>query len=84
MDLGIRDLTKYNTISRRSYIMEKLYTKVDLSNRWGVSRQVVNNWSKRNEDFPAPLQFVSNGSIPLYTESSIKLYEEKRGINPND
>lgn len=64
--------------------MEKLFTKVDLGIRWGVSRQVVNNWSNRKEDFPAPYQYVSKGTIPLYTESSIKLYEEKRGINVND
>lgn len=64
--------------------MEKLFTKVDLGIRWGVSRQVVNNWSKRNEDFPAPVQSVSNGAIPIYLESDIKLYEEKRGIKPND
>lgn len=60
--------------------MEKLFTKVDLGIRWGVSRQVVNNWSTRREDFPAPSQYVSNGAIPLYSESLIKLYEEKRGI----
>lgn len=64
--------------------MEKLFTKVDLGIRWGVTRQVVNNWSKRREDFPQPLQYVSNGAIPLYSESSIKLYEEKRGIKTND
>jgi len=64
--------------------MEKLYTKVDLGIRWGVSRQVVNNWSNRREDFPAPVQYVSNGAIPLYLESDIKLYEEKRGIKVDD
>jgi hypothetical protein len=64
--------------------MEKLFTKVDLGIRWGVSRQVVNNWSTRREDFPAPAQYVSGGAIPLYLESSIKLYEEKRGILINE
>lgn len=60
--------------------MEKLYTKVDIGLRWGVTRQVVNNWSKRREDFPQPVQYVSNGAIPLYLESDVKRYEEKRGL----
>jgi hypothetical protein len=64
--------------------MERLFTKVDLGMRWGVSRQVVNNWSKRHEDFPAPVQYVSNGAIPLYKESDIRKYEEKRGLKVND
>lgn len=64
--------------------MEKLYTKVDIGLRWGVTRQVVNNWSKRREDFPKPIQHVSNGAIPLYLESDIKNYEEKRGIKVHD
>lgn len=64
--------------------MEKLFTKVDLADRWGVSRQVVNNWSNRREDFPAPLQYVSNNTIALYTYTSIKLYEEKRGLITSD
>lgn len=64
--------------------MEKLYTKVDLGIRWGVSRQVVNNWSNRRNDFPEPIQFVSNGVIPIYTESSILAYEKMRGIVIDD
>lgn len=84
MDLGREIFCKYTITEEELNIMETLYSKVDLGTRWGVSRQLVNNWSKRREDFPAPAQFVSNGAIPLYSESSIKLYEEKRGIKAND
>jgi hypothetical protein len=60
--------------------MERVLTQRDLSDRWEVSRQVVNNWSKRHEDFPKPDQFVSSGTIALYLESDVKKYEKKRGI----
>lgn len=62
---------------------EKVFTKVDLAARWGVSRQVVNNWSARRSDFPDPIQFVSNGSIPIYAESDILKYEKLRGVSEN-
>lgn len=74
--------------------MEKIYTKADLAARWGVSRQVVNNWSKSKAErgyagrnpvqFPEPFQSVSNGAIPLYLESDIKKYENERNLIPND
>jgi hypothetical protein len=60
--------------------MEKVLTQRDISDRWGVSKQVISNWKKRHEDFPKPDQFVSGGTIALYLESDIKNYEEKRGI----
>lgn len=58
--------------------MDTLYTMRDLADRWGVSRQLVNNWRERHIDFPAPLQYVSGGSIPIFTETSIKKYESER------
>lgn len=60
--------------------MEKVLTSTDIATRWGKTRQVINNWIRRRDDFPKPCQYVSNGSIPLFKESDIKNYEEKRGI----
>lgn len=67
--------------------MDKLYTMRDLADRWGVSRQLVNNWRVRHDDFPAPIQNVSGGTIGLWTEKQITKYEKGRenlNVKKND
>lgn len=58
----------------------RFLTKADMARRWGVTRQVVNNWENRHSDFPAIETTVNKGKLPLYLlEEAIK-YEKKRGI----
>lgn len=52
-----------------------ILTKADMATRWGVTRQVVNNWENRHSDFPKPIMTVQNGSLPLYLESDVMVYE---------
>ncbi|CAF1897176.1 hypothetical protein NRS6185_03774 [Bacillus subtilis] len=58
----------------------KLLTKSDMATRWSVTRQVVNNWSKRHADFPSEVTRVDNGRLPLYLESDIEKYEKARDL----
>ncbi|GIP63384.1 hypothetical protein J32TS6_19390 [Virgibacillus pantothenticus] len=60
--------------------LPKLYSKADLARRWNVSRQVVKNWELRHDDFPQPVMWVHDNSLPLYLEEDIKGYEAKRGL----
>jgi len=55
-----------------------LYSKADLARRWGVTRQVVNNWEKRHNDFPDPVMHVHDGSLPLYLLEDVVQYEKNR------
>ena len=57
-----------------------LLSKADMAKRWGVSRQVVNNWEARHDDFPEPIIWVHNNSLPLYLEEDAKEYEERRNL----
>lgn len=57
-----------------------LYSKADLARRWGVTRQVVNNWEKRHNDFPDPVMHVHGGSLPLYLHEDAVEYEKKRDL----
>lgn len=59
-----------------------LLSKADLATRWGVSRQVVNNWESRHDDFPPVAIAVHNGSLPLYLESDVEVYERSRNLQP--
>lgn len=61
-------------------IIPKLLTKSDMAVRWSVTRQVVNNWSKRHTDFPSEVTRVDNGRLPLYLESDIEKYEKARDL----
>lgn len=61
-----------------------LLSKADMATRWGVSRQVVNNWESRHNDFPAVAITVHNGSLPLYLESDVGEYERARGLQKKD
>lgn len=56
--------------------ISKVLTIADLTTRWEMSRQSVHEKKKEN-DFPIPIQFVSNGRTALYLESDIEAYEEK-------
>jgi hypothetical protein len=58
----------------------KLLAKSDLATRWGVTRQVVNNWSNRHEDFPPEVIRVDNGRMPLFAEKDVIKYEEQRKL----
>lgn len=55
-----------------------LMSKADMAKRWGVSRQVVNNWEARHSDFPEPAIWVHDGSLPLYLEEDVMKYEKWR------
>lgn len=61
-------------------IIPKLLSKSDMATRWGVTRQVVNNWSNRHSDFPPEVIRVDNGRLPLYLESDVIKYEESHGL----
>jgi hypothetical protein len=61
-------------------MMPKLLAKSDLATRWGVTRQVVNNWSNRHEDFPPESIRVDNGRLPLFLESDVIKYETSRNL----
>jgi hypothetical protein len=63
-------------------IIPKLLAKSDMATRWGVTRQVVNNWSSRHVDFPPEIIRVDNGRLPLFLESDIEKYEQIRNISP--
>jgi hypothetical protein len=58
----------------------KLLAKSDMATRWGVTRQVVNNWSNRHEDFPPEAIRVDNGRLPLFLESDVIKYETTRNL----
>jgi hypothetical protein len=58
----------------------KLYSKSDLATRWGVTRQVVNNWSNRHSDFPSEIMRVDNGRLPLFAGKDVIEYEKKRNL----
>lgn len=60
------------------------YTTQALAERWGLKdRRLVNNWSKRHEDFPKPVQGLIKGGGPYYPLYEIVRYEEKRGMQAN-
>lgn len=56
-----------------------LYTKSDLAKRWKITIQRLNNWELKHDDFPARLQGVVAGDLPIYSLVDIKEYEDKRG-----
>jgi predicted DNA-binding transcriptional regulator AlpA len=56
--------------------MKDLITKADMAKRWGVSRQVVHNWSKRHEDFPQPVDRI--GMTPVFSIADVERYEKMR------
>lgn len=58
----------------------KYLAKSDMATRWGVTRQVVNNWENRHDDFPPVEMTVDNGRMPLYTLKEVQKYERERGI----
>ena len=58
--------------------LPKVLTVSDLCYRWDMSRQGIHRKIKVEDDFPTPIQFVSNGKIALFLESDIELYEQKK------
>lgn len=61
-----------------------LFTRQDLAARWGVSVQVVNNWSRRRTDFPKEIKGAALGSRPVcfYPLYEVERYERQRGVTP--
>lgn len=57
---------------------EKLLSKSDMATRWGVTRQVVNNWESRHNDFPPVYMKVDNDRMPLYLLKDVEKYEIKK------
>ncbi|PWU68332.1 hypothetical protein [Gracilibacillus dipsosauri] len=64
-----------------SHNLPKLYSKADLAKRWRVSRQVVKNWENRHKNFPDPIMWVHNDTLPLYIEKDVIKYENERKLN---
>lgn len=58
----------------------KLMLQTDMANRWDVSRKVVNNWTKRDPNFPKPVQIIGQGKYPIYLESDVLKYERLKGL----
>lgn len=58
----------------------KLVMASDMAEKWGVDRRVVNNWSKRDADFPKPIQMVGGGKYPIYLESDMIEYGASKGL----
>jgi hypothetical protein len=60
-----------------------LQTIQSMAERWGVSKQAVNNWSVRHNDFPKPLEGVIEQTAktpkvyPLY---AVIRYENLKGL----
>jgi hypothetical protein len=52
----------------------------DMAEKWGIDRRVINNWSKRDSEFPKPVQVVGCGRYPLYLESDMIDYGKKKGM----
>lgn len=57
-----------------------LFAKSDMASRWGVTRQVVNNWEARHKDFPPVITKVDNERMPLYELVDVEEYEDARGL----
>lgn len=57
-----------------------LMLQTDMANRWGVSRKVVNNWTKRDPNFPKPVQIIGQGKYPIYLETDVLKYERLKGL----
>ncbi|AHJ88624.1 hypothetical protein GBK2_26 [Geobacillus phage GBK2] len=57
-----------------------LYTKKALAERWGVSKQVVQNWSMRDENFCKPIEGLVIGKGPYYPLCEVERYEKERGL----
>ena len=60
-----------------------LQTIQSMAERWGVSRQAVNNWATRHDDFPKPLEgvIVATARTPLvFSNADMLKYEQKRGL----
>jgi hypothetical protein len=65
-------------------MLPKLLAKSDMATRWGVTRQVVNNWSTRHADFPPEVIRVDNGRLPLFLEADVEQYEQSRKLSPQN
>jgi hypothetical protein len=61
-------------------MIPRLCAKSDLATRWGVTRQVVNNWSNRHSDFPQEIMRVDNGRMPLFAGEDVIKYEQARKL----
>lgn len=60
-----------------------LQTIQSMAERWGVTRQMVNNWSERHDDFPTPLKglITETAKTPnVYPLNEVEEYEKARGI----
>lgn len=60
-----------------------LQTNGSLSKRWGVSRQVVQNWAKRDTEFPPAVTGLVEGGKhvnDIYPYYRIEEYEKRKGI----
>lgn len=55
-----------------------LLSKIDIANRWGLSKQGVNNIANRHPDFPDPITIIADGRVPVYSLEDIQAYEKRR------
>lgn len=62
---------------------KKYFIKSDMAERWGVKRQTINSWEKRNpDDFPQPEFWLGNNYMPVYSLEAVKDYEQRKGLTP--
>lgn len=60
-----------------------LYTKQSLAVRWGVKRQVIQNWSDRHTDFCKTIEGIVEGGGSFYPAYEVNRYEKVRGLKIN-
>ena len=60
--------------------LPQLLTKADIATRWGMSRQAVHKREQQHENFPKPVMWVHNGSLPLYLTMDVITYEQEKNL----
>lgn len=58
--------------------MDKLLNVADIVNKYNVSRHQVWNWIRRDNSFPKPKQYVSNDSMPLFSDREVDCFIKSR------
>lgn len=64
-----------------------LQTYASLSKRWGVSRQVVQKWAERDENFPSTVSGLVEGgrhANNIYPLHEIERYEKIKKISKTE
>jgi hypothetical protein len=60
-----------------------LHTLQSMANRWGVDKQDVQNWKKRDKEFPWPMVGIvaeTKRTSALYPLFAVEKYEQLRDL----